>query len=289
MISKFIFILFLFIISSDSKQPFIIYDTVSHIIKEHVTDWSKIEPYLSDQQKHKLNLIQSCPIPNIYPEQIDNKPDSHLWNDFDDILLNRAQRKLDKLMKIKQRHVGNGKGIVYVTSSTYFQITVAGLLTLRAKTSLPIEVFHHDELNEKEVRIISLIPDVSVYSLVRRQFNGIPIQFSGGFRNYHLKLAALLATNFQEILYLDDDNYLMQDPEILFSSLEYLNTGLLLWKDTWKTNPNNPIFDIFNVKCKEGFENESGQLVVNKNIHYETLLLGFTMLQNHDYWSFSFI
>eukprot|EP00835_Amoeboradix_gromovi_P006482 NODE_770_length_4383_cov_0.310224.p1 type:complete len:283 gc:universal NODE_770_length_4383_cov_0.310224:2231-1383(-) len=257
---------------------------VSTKMIEHKINWSKIEPYLQEQQKLKEGLIDVCRTPKINNMQLDNIPDSSKWQGFDDILLNRAHRKLDKLKRINQMESGNGKGVVYVTSSTYFQITLAGLLTLRAKSDLPIEVFHHDELTEREIKTIERVSKTTVITLVKRRFNGVPIQFSGGFRNYHLKLAALLASSFQEILYLDDDNYLIQDPIMLFNSLEYLNTGLLLWKDVWKANPDNPVYDIFGVTCKEGFENESGQIVINKHIHYQTLVLGYEILQQHDYW-----
>ncbi len=253
-------------------------------IVQHSLNWEKIKPYLGEQQKVKLGLSQSCRKPYYHEMQLDNLPDPAGFKNFDDILLRRGKRKLDRLKKIEFSEKGSGKGIVYVTSSMYFQITLAGLLTLRAKTDLPIEVFHHNELNEKEVKTIQKVPKVTVQSLAQRKFNDMPIQFSGGFRNYHLKLAALLASTYQEILYLDDDNYLIQDPIVLFNSLEYLNTGMLLWKDVWKTNPKNPVYDIFNIECKEGYENESGQIVVNKAIHYETLVLGYQILQQHDYW-----
>ena len=253
-------------------------------VAEHVTNWKAIIPYLGEQQKVKLNLSSTCRSPIINDMQIDNIPDKNNWEEFDDILLRRAQKKVEKLKKIKPSDKGMGKGIVYVSSSTYYQITLAGLLTLRAKTDLKIEVFHHDELNANEIKTLQKVKNVKVVSLVRMRFNNMPIQFSGGFRNYHLKLAALLASSFQEVLYMDDDNYLMQDPIILFESMEYLMTGMLLWKDVWKTNPKNPVFEIFGVECREGFENESGQLLINKDIHYETLILGYQILQQHDYW-----
>ena len=281
----FIFLFGVFIITPISEQIDKLF--IKTKIIEHQTNWQKISSHLGEQQKMKLGLVNECRNPIINDMQIDNKPEKSNWKDFDQILLRRAKRKLEKLKTIKRKEIGMGKGIVYVSSSTYYQITLAGLLTLRAKTSLPIEVFHHDELSGNEIHTLQKVPDVKVQSLVSLRFNNIPIQFSGGFRNYHLKLAALLASSFQEVLYLDDDNYLMQDPIILFDSMQYLETGLLLWKDVWKANPQNPIYDIFEVECKEGFENESGQVLINKNIHYETLVLGYQILQQHDYWYFN--
>ena len=260
-------------------------EEVGHkVLLDKVFDYELISEYLSEQLLFKTGVLTQCRTPILHDPQVDHIPDYNEWEDFGEIFLHRARKKLKKLSKIKGYTDGHGKGIVYVTSSVYFQITVAAILTLRLHTSLPVEIFHHDELNADEIDVFLAIPGVMVQSLSHAKFNGMGIEFSGGFRNYHLKPAAILASSFMEVLYLDDDNYLMSDPRVLFDSIEYQVTGMLLWRDIWKANTTNPVYDIFDVACREGYENESGQILVNKAIHFETLVLSYQILQQHEYW-----
>jgi hypothetical protein len=36
-----------------------------------------------------------------------------------------------------------------------------------------------------------------------------------------------------QVIYLDADNFVLQDPSVLFASKEYNNTAALFWQDYW--------------------------------------------------------
>jgi hypothetical protein len=82
---------------------------------------------------------------------------------------------------------------------------------------------------------------------------------------YAMKGAILLHTSLEQVLFLDCDNVPVSDPGVLFEHPAYLQTGALFWPDFWKTEPTNPIFDIFELNCTAEFEQESGQLLIDKS------------------------
>lgn len=54
----------------------------------------------------------------------------------------------------------------------------------------------------------------------------------GAWKNFHLKAAAILASKFAEVLYLDSDNVPLRDPAYLFDEPLYKSSGgAVFWPD----------------------------------------------------------
>ena len=58
----------------------------------------------------------------------------------------------------------------------------------------------------------------------------------------------------------------------------------MFWVDYWKTSANNPIWHILGVQCRDEWEQEAGQIVIDKRRHLDALLLAQYMLINWEYW-----
>jgi Mannosyltransferase putative len=124
---------------------------------------------------------------------------------------------------------------------------------------------------------------VSVFNLA----NISKLNFHAGeddHKLYQVKAGALLYSKLEKILFLDSDNTPVKDPTFLFSSPPLVETGALFWKDLWKTTPVNPIYKILEIPCVDEYDQESGQIVVDKSFPGVTkaLKLSLYMQENSD-------
>lgn len=61
---------------------------------------------------------------------------------------------------------------------------------------------------------------------------------------YQYKMLALLSSRFENVLYVDSDNFPTQNVDYLFQSDIYRKHGLLLWPDAWARTTNPKFFEI---------------------------------------------
>lgn len=92
-------------------------------------------------------------------------------------------------------------------------------------------------------------------------------------RGWILKSIAIARCGFQEVIFLDSDNLPLRDPAFLFETPQYRAKGALFWPDVSTMAADRPLWRIFRVPYREEPEFESGQIVVNKQIHSEALAL----------------
>jgi hypothetical protein len=152
---------------------------------------------------------------------------------------------------------------------------------------LPIEVWHNDELEHIHIRTIERLANVKVHNLVNhRQKLSVSNAKLNPEKLYAMKGASILYSNFKEVLYMDIDNMAMKDPSFLFDTPAYKETGTLFWKDMWKTRNDNPIFEILEIKCTDEYQQESGQMVINKGLPgvIQALELAFYMQLNGEFY-----
>lgn len=68
------------------------------------------------------------------------------------------------------------------------------------------------------------------------------------WKNFHLKAAAMIASSFSEVLYLDSDNFPLRDPEYLFDAPPYREGGsVLFWPDYNKDHRRWPFLQFYQV------------------------------------------
>jgi alpha 1,2-mannosyltransferase len=162
----------------------------------------------------------------------------------------------------------SGRGIIIVAGGKYLQPALVMLRMLRdLGCSLRIQIWHLGQEEMTDDHRAMLEP----FNVETRDFREYaseeqlrPIAANVGMRLFQLKPLALLHTDLQEVLLLDSDNCPVSDPSYLFEDAHYVATGTLFWPDYWKTSRENPIWDIVGVTPDDSWEQESGQLLVNK-------------------------
>jgi len=74
------------------------------------------------------------------------------------------------------------------------------------------------------------------------------------------------------------------DPNILFSAPNYQRLGVYFTPDYWKTSASNPIWQIIGVQCRDEWEQEAGQILIDKRRHLDAMLLSLYMLTDWKFW-----
>ncbi|KAK4624262.1 hypothetical protein CLAFUW4_05272 [Fulvia fulva] len=177
-------------------------------------------------------------------------------------------------------HRFEGRGIVIVGGSGRSVKRIMVMMRQLAKlgSKLPIEIHYWGKEmdDDKRKKLTNLWPllyfnDLSSQSnIYRTMYDDTP----GRGIHYNLKTAALINSRFAEPLLLDSDNIPIIAPESLWESDEYREYGTIFWPDIARTRADNPIWSITNTLCRpDEFEQESGQLLVNKSKFFYHLQL----------------
>lgn len=99
-------------------------------------------------------------------------------------------------------------------------------------------------------------------------------------KRFVAKIYAIYHSSFDRVLFLDADNVPVRDPRFLFDSREFERTGAVFWPDFW--HPSSTMFGLHNksllwelldMPFVDMFEQESGQLVVDRRRHAAPLEL----------------
>lgn len=173
----------------------------------------------------------------------------------------------------------SGAGIIVVAGGKYLKPALVMIRLLRdAGCTLPIQVWHLGQEEMTDAHKALLAP----FSVETRDFRNYvddaslqPIQANVGLRLFQLKPLAILHSSFENVLLLDSDNCPLRDPSYLFDSPEFIKFGAVFWPDFWKTSTTNPIHTIIGEDklAKDEWEQESGQLLINKRAGWKALNL----------------
>ncbi|KAJ1560831.1 hypothetical protein HK405_005810 [Cladochytrium tenue] len=107
------------------------------------------------------------------------------------------------------------------------------------------------------------------------------------------KVDSILASPFEQVLFLDPDNYVLRDPTFLFDTKMFQRYGALFWPD-FPVRLNDSelvVWDIFNLKGKywKELEFESGQIVLDKSRVWKALMLTRYISQQAKYYFSQFL
>ncbi|ETO84024.1 hypothetical protein F444_02033 [Phytophthora nicotianae P1976] len=101
-----------------------------------------------------------------------------------------------------------------------------------------------------------------------------------GVVGFATKVFAIYHSFFERLLFLDADNVPVRDPSFLFESPEFKESGAVFWPDFWhpgKTifniQPHSLIWELLDLPFISMFEQESGQLLVDRRRHSAPLEL----------------
>lgn len=200
----------------------------------------------------------------------------------------------------------HGRGIVMTGGGAYFPVLLAGLRWLRNMGSkIPVEVYMEDAREYEKDYCESLFPKIGVKCVVLNEVFGKEL-FKELNNKYVFKLLAILASNFDEIYFMDADSFPIFPIEEVWDSTPYQKTGFVLNADFWpryvsptfyeiagiELGPRargNPADDVLLQADRKGavpeLSTESGQLAVKKSEHIRSLLLAtWYCIYGTQYW-----
>jgi len=160
-----------------------------------------------------------------------------------------------------------GSGIVMCGGGvTYFTCAWIAIRNLRhVGCQLPIELWYlRNELSEQCIKQLSIF-DVECKDFLDYEETKLT--------GVMLKPLAIKLSSFKNILFLDCDNNCLRDPSFLFETDEFVNTGAIFWPDYWTTAEDNPIWEIIGCDHFQVKEQESGQILIDKEKYWKELNL----------------
>jgi alpha 1,2-mannosyltransferase len=211
--------------------------------------------------------------------------------------------------EIENRFEGNG--IVYVGGGKYNWLVLISLKRLRDTGSItPVEVFIPDSKEYSHMFCELIFPPLGAKCIVMSDYITIP---DFHIHRFGLKLLAFSLSSFENILMLDSDNVPIKNPDFLFDSKVYNDTGLVLWPDFWRRSTSPHFYEIAGIEVNEMKQvrysygdhrdhpkdlvtledynskvsyhdlegtlpeasSETGQILINKKKHTKTLMLSF--------------
>ena len=165
----------------------------------------------------------------------------------------------------------SGRGIVMLAGGRYNMYAATALGVVRETGSrLPVEVWMNNTAEEKEGWCDELAKEgmvckwLSDYIAAEFRQNG-----------YQLKMMTMIFSSFEQFLFLDADNQPIKNPDSIFESKSFRDTGAILWPDYWGHTgaPLLPYIVGLTDEASEMFRQdktvESGQIVWDKKRHWK--------------------
>ncbi len=208
-------------------------------------------------------------------------------NQYDDEPLTLANARLacEQFIKTIPSYPGGyaGRGIVICAGGVrYFPgAWVCIQMLRRLGCTLPIQLWHlgEDEMDEGMKSIVAPLNVETIDAAAMRLKR--PARILGG---WELKPYALLHSPFQAVLLLDADNVPVVNPEFLFETSQYRETGAIFWPDYGRLEKTEVIWDSCGLPRPEGPEFESGQIVLDKMRCWRALRLCLWFNENSDFY-----
>ncbi|KAG7392033.1 hypothetical protein PHYBOEH_006509 [Phytophthora boehmeriae] len=101
-----------------------------------------------------------------------------------------------------------------------------------------------------------------------------------GVTGFATKVFAMYHSSFERVLFLDADNTPVRDPTFLFESQAFAKTGAVFWPDFWhpgrtifNLQPHSLVWELLDLPFISMFEQESGQLLIDRRRHAAPLEL----------------
>ncbi|GAA6037587.1 hypothetical protein JCM8097_006128 [Rhodosporidiobolus ruineniae] len=211
---------------------------------------------------------------------------------------------------------GKGKGLVFTAGNadTFSRVLLTlKMLNHHLHTHLPAEIFSFPgEEPDPAVR-----EELEALGGTLRVVDGA-VKDASKQKNYHVKASAIVQSSFREVLFLDSDNIPAQSlapadapvpreimelaqnksepwmrwtedgkaeevwgkPSGIWEGKAYKRLGAMFFPDYWRTQADNPIWSLIAVPCRDEWEQEAGQILVDKSRHLDALLLAEWMMDS---------
>ena len=175
-----------------------------------------------------------------------------------------------------------GRGVVIAGGGTrYFPGVWVCVRTLRELgCELPVEVWYMGDYEMDPAMKAVLGPYDVDFVDAKEVEKRHPIRILAG---WELKPYSIKHSKFEEILFLDADNYPLVDPTFLFDHPDYTYFGATLWPDydNWLLKPD--VWDTFGIVKRHEPAIESGQVMVDKSRSWRELCMSLWYAEHSDY------
>ena len=185
-------------------------------------------------------------------------------------LLRKMIRSSDQLKYLWSQEIDRLKPLgIVMTAGGQEQLTnaYASMVVLRnvTQSTLPVAICHFgDEISEKSKAFIkSKISYVEFIDLANFPFPSYHLPVFDGHgaprsreEGYQVKLLALRAAPFREIVFIDVDSFPLEKPESLFKYSKYVERGNMFWPDLWRGQSN--LYDFLGIKTKSPWHPKGG-------------------------------
>ena len=180
-------------------------------------------------------------------------------------------------------HSFQGRGLVICGGGLgYFTCAWVCVRQLRRLgCTLPVQLWHlgPGELDDRMRALVAPLGVECVDGLEVRRHHPVRI-----LHGWELKAYALLHSPFREVLLLDADNVPVLNPELLFDTPEFRDTGAIFWPDYGRTQEERAAWKLFDVPFRDEPEFESGQILVNKETSWRPLSLALWYNEFSDFF-----
>ncbi|KAG4033307.1 hypothetical protein MFRU_005g03190 [Monilinia fructicola] len=249
-------------------------DTISSIEAAQI---SKLIRQLHNTGPPKLTQPAACKGRTLSIEEVTNTTERRDVTPVSDKQVEEARKAHTTVVEI----IRNSSHLVPYTAETKGIVTVAGgrytgalLVTLRmlrrTNSTLPVEVFMPtaDDYNEHTCEVV--LPSLNARCVMIPQYENLKIA------RYQYKIFAVILSSFEEVLFLDADNFPIVDPVEWMESKVFKDMGYVLWPDFWWATTSPHYFQVLNVPTPSLLSlgtTESGQIIISKRTHSDVLLL----------------
>jgi len=196
------------------------------------------------------------------------------------------QNKAQEVMRSTSPYPRNkykGRGIVMCAGGqTYFTCAYVAVRRLRELgCKLPVEFWYLGpyEMNKEMVELVRPLGVTCIDAYQKRKEH--PCRILNG---WELNPYSIIHSRFEEVLFLDADNFPLVNPEFLFDTPQYKETGAIFWPDYLRLAPDRSIWKICRVEYRDEEEFESGQIVVNKARRWKELALTMHLNEHSDFY-----
>lgn len=167
-------------------------------------------------------------------------------------------------------HKANSNGIVMIGGQRFSWLSYLSLVNLRkAGSELPVEIIlpQYDDFVQEQDFCHNVLPKLKAKCVVLPEVLGAEVmtKWADNFANYQLKSLALMVSSFQNVLLLDSDNIVIQNPDKLFESSMFKTHGMVTWPDYWRRTISPVFYDISGLNVNE-----------NKRVRYNRFPLAIT-------------
>ncbi|EEY67067.1 uncharacterized protein PITG_17664 [Phytophthora infestans T30-4] len=184
----------------------------------------------------------------------------------------RQQLTNDQLLPIVATPPSSYKrGIVFVVYEKMLQSVYASVRSLRSMgCTLPVELWYkRSETNPSHPLLRELTGRYGAYMREIRDPRA---------SKFYTKTYAVFYSAFDQILLLDADNFAVRDPTYLFDTPQFQTDGAIFWPDFWRPKktifniqPTSFVWEVFDLQPVDMFEQESGQVLIDRRMHQKAL------------------